>query len=478
LYLRGRKWADAVLVLTAALALAGLVGDFAVPSALNGSVTVRDGDAANMLESADAVMVEGDGLRQAQWQDLPARPLDWKAPQDAVLRLAFPRQLAFGRMFELMLQRGETTPARLQLRAENGQVLAEAGGTTAALTVRWLPPVAEAMVLEARLLDGAGKVLASGPVPLDVRAAEPLRVRGRFAAPSFDIRILNELLTGSNAVLDWQLTLGKSLTRSESAREAMPMPDLLVVDAAWVERLSEGARKTLLEEVGQGRPLLILGASAREPGFWSRTLQLELKAEADGVKLAGPLPLAAAPFNPVQGKGGAWSASADRVWTRNWRAGRITWLGVGDWHRYAISEPQALGVWWQGVLDQAGVRRDGGVRWQAAQDMPLPGERLALCALGAKENGVLQRRPDMADAACTAVWPQKAGWLELYGNKVYVFAPGDWPQWQRAQRRDATAAYAARTPVAALKGMAPLPAWPFGLLFAGAMLALWWRERR
>ena len=67
-------------------------------------------------------------------------------------------------------------------------------------------------------------------------------------------------------------------------------------------------------------------------------------------------------------------------------------------------------------------------------------------------------------------------------TKLYVFAPQDWPAWQSAQRRAATARYAARTPASpnantALDGWS-IPAWPFALLFAFAMLALWWREQR
>jgi hypothetical protein len=62
---------------------------------------------------------------------------------------------------------------------------------------------------------------------------------------------------------------------------------------------------------------------------------------------------------------------------------------------------------------------------------------------------------------------------------VYIYADSDWTLWQRAQRRDATARYAARTPVPVKDGAArSLPTWPFGVVFALAMLGLWWRERR
>jgi hypothetical protein len=50
------------------------------------------------------------------------------------------------------------------------------------------------------------------------------------------------------------------------------------------------------------------------------------------------------------------------------------------------------------------------------------------------------------------------------------------------QRRDATARYAGRTPVPPSTPQRPLSRWPFAVLFAVlfalAMLGLWWRERR
>lgn len=495
-YLWRRRWMEAALVLAAAAALAAIAADFSLPAAGRGSVTIEPGVSTADVAAAATVTVDGDGLRAAQWRDLPARPLRWTAPASDVLRLDFPRQLALGRIFTLTVRRAHPAAARLQLLAENGQVIAEASGSGADLSVQWLPPVAETLVLKARVLDAAGKLVAEGPLPFSVQAAPPLQVQGRFGAPSFDVRALNDLLANSNALLDWQVTLGKTVTRNETARAAVSAPDLVVADAAYVEHLNESARAALLAQVAQGTPLVILASNAADAGFWSRALQLPLKPQAEG-KLAGaPLAMALAPLNPAAKSAGAWSASDDRSWTRPWQKGRIVWLGVGDWHRYAISEPRALALWWQDVLDQAGVRRPEQVLWQAPEEMPLPGQRLELCAQGVQgdvdfpelgQHAAWQRRPDRADAACVAVWPKQPGWLHMHtqtqdkravDGAVYVFAAGDWPMWQRGQRRDATAHYAARTPVPQARTVSALPGWPFAILFMLAMLGLWWRERR
>ncbi|MGZ8339544.1 MAG: hypothetical protein ACXWU9_08180 [Telluria sp.] len=492
-YVVRKKWLDALLVAVAAAGLAGLVGEFSLPAAESKAVVIRDGVAPASIDYAGRVKVEGDGLRAAQWRDLPARPVAWTPPATETLRLDFPRQVSLGRMFALTVHRASAGPARLQLLAENDQVIAETSGSGKALTVQWLPPVVETLALKARLLDATGKVIAQGPVPFSVSETAPLQVQGRFGAPSFDARILNDLLTNSNAVVDWQVTLGKTVTRSETAREAMPNPGLLVVDAAYFERQPAAARNALLERVAEGMPLIVLASNASDPALWARTLQLSLKASAEKTT-AAPLAMPAAPFNPASGSAGAWNAVGDMVWARQWQKGRIVWLGVAEWHRYAISEPRALGLWWQQVLDKAGVQRLEDVHWLAPEEMPLAGQRLEVCAQGARGDAVFpglkqslawQKRPDRADASCVAVWPKEAGWLMVEGqgtkpsrHALYVYAKDDWPLWQKAQRREATARYAARTPVAPAPGSNPVPAWPFAALFTLAMLALWWRERR
>ncbi len=488
-YVRSKQWINAALVLLAGAALAALAAKPTLPASGSQVVSISSAAAIPHLTSASVIQLDGDGLRAGQWRDLPPRPLQWKAPATETLHLDFPRQLTLGRLFTLTILRQHAGAARLQLLAENDQVIAEASGSGADLSVQWLPPVAEAMVLKARLLDGSGKTLAEGPIPVVVRSAPPLQVLGRFSAPSFDAQSLNTLLSNSHAILDWQVTLGKALSRAETARADLVSPGLMVIDAAYFEGLHANARAALLAQVGQGVPLVVLGGSAGDATPWAATMQLPLTTQAEKT-VEGQITLTTAPFNPTLASG-PWQAAGKLLWTRQWQKGRIVWLGGSDWHRYAISEPQRLGLWWQNVLDVAGVQRLDTVVWQDPEEMPLQSQRLEICAHGVTGDlaaqGVeqklgWQRRSDKADAMCAALWPTKSGWLHLQNkagaNSVYVFADNDWPAWQRAQHRDATARYMTRTSQSIGPGTTPFPAWPFALVFALSMLCLWWRERR
>lgn len=485
-----RQWIDAALVAVAALALALVCVEITLPARPGATLAIDAKAPPHSLDGVIALALKGDGLRAAQWDDLPARPLSWDGGGKDGIELDFPHQLSLGRMFVLTAHRQAHTRARLQLVAENGWVLSEMAGE-GDLTVQWLPPVAERLVLRARLLDSRGNVIVEGPVPVNVNVPQPLRVQGRFGAPSFDLRALDALLANSDALLDWQIQLGKSVSRSETPAEAIGEPNLLLVDAAWFEHAAPAQRAALLAQAGRGAALLIIGANAADPAIWSRTLQLDLKPQPDNASEGAPLAMSVAPFNPAEH--GPWHKAGSLLWTRSWHAGRIGWLGAANWHRYAISEPLALGLWWQGTLDALGVARPQPVEWLDPEEMPLPGQRLEVCARGVKGSAVFprlrqtlawQRRPDRADASCVAVWPDKSGWLEVDSpdsgahNAIYVYAASEWPQWQAGQRRAATARYAARTPAPTTARPDMLPRWPFAILFMLAMLALWWRERR
>lgn len=516
LYLRRRRWLDAALAVVAGGALAAMLALPAgtAPAGAGGTLAltddVRELDATTVAEAA-RIELRGHGLFDAEWRDLPARPVAWQVPRGEALWLDFPRTVARGRSFALTVTRANGAgPWRLQLLAENGAVLDQASGSGGQLTVQWLPPLAERLVLRARLQDGAGKTLHEGPVPLVVTEPQPLQVVGRFGAASFDTRVLNELLTDSGAVLDWQTVLGAAVTRTETARTPVTSPNAAVIDAAWFERQGSAARAALLAQVAQGTPLIVLGGNAAAPAAWLGALGLRLapqsatteKEDIRHVTAGGTvLALAPASYNPPRDAGAAWQVAARDndgkpwLWQRPWQQGRIAWVGVADWHRHAIAAPRALAGWWQQVLDQGAQGSVLSLTWVQPDPLPLPGLRTELCAHGVKPGAPVmvsgqaplawQARTDRAGAACVALWPRQPGWLTARSGTaagaMYVYAAGDWPAWQAGLRQAATQRYIARPPAPIAKadsGTAGLPRWPAAVLLAVSLLALWWRERR
>lgn len=452
LYLRARRWPDAVLVMTAAAALAGLLGDFKRSAAPLGRLVVEPQAPLIDLRSAASIGLYGNGMSAARWRDLPARPLHWDMPRGDGLTLDFPRSVPPGAIFTLRAHIGVEGAARsgvrLQLVGAKGQLLAQSARGDAA--VHWRPATAGDLLLYARVLDARGRLLARGPVPLRVEAPAPLRVQGRFAAPSFDKRALRLLLESSHALLDWQVRLAPAVLRTDAPAVSLGDPDLIVTDARWLARAGAAQRKETFDHVRRGARLLVLEEDS-EPASLGKPAALTVEALG---------------------------------------AGRIGRLQEAGWHRHAVAAPAALSWWWQGIVDRLGVARAEPLVWREMEPMPVAGRRLEVCAYGAQGQvrfpqlgQVLawQRRPDRADAACVAVWPERAGWLRVQAGaqatRIYVYAPNDWPAWQAALDRAATRRYALRTPQPPQARMEPYPAWPFAAVFALAMLGLWWRER-
>jgi hypothetical protein len=530
---RKRRWMDAMLAGVAGAALAVALSDVRLPAAAAGPLAVsteagRFSEAdLRAIQSASSIVLSGDGVREAEWRDLPARPLQWKPAAADLLWLDFPRSMSLGRIFTLTVRRAPT-PAqwRLQLLAENQQVLADSGLTAAPqLSVQWLPPVAETMVLQARLLDKNGKTITQGPIPLQVKEALSLQIQGRFDAPSFDARTLNQLLSDGSAILDWNVTLGKAIARSETARAPLTAANAVFVDAAYVEHLNAAARAALLAQTGKGVPLVILGGNAADVGMWQREFGLPLRpqsptTEKEDMRQFGTITLPPAPLNPAE-KAASWSVLARDtkqqpwLWQRGVGQGRVVWIGVSDWHKYAISAPQPLALWWQSAMDLIALDGVQKTAWQMNDPLPVPGLRSEVCAQGVKAGTALAAegyaamtlytRADKADGVCAAVWPQRAGWVTFHADGVaepgteYVYAASDWPAWQKALRRDATAQYAARfvaPPVgrsadatatsadavtgdtSSVDGGSWVGTRVAGVLFALVLLALWWREQR
>ncbi|HEX8788179.1 MAG TPA: hypothetical protein VF793_18485, partial [Telluria sp.] len=100
-----RRWIDALLALIAGVALAGATGDFTLPGEAGGVLAVSASNPPKTLDGVRSLRLAGDGLRAAEWDDLPARPLAWTQPATPAIRLRFPRELALGRVFTLSVDR-------------------------------------------------------------------------------------------------------------------------------------------------------------------------------------------------------------------------------------------------------------------------------------------------------------------------------------------------------------------------------------
>ncbi|MEW5248581.1 hypothetical protein [Microbulbifer discodermiae] len=85
---------------------------------------------------------------------------------------------------------------------------------------------------------------------------------------------------------------------------------------------------------------------------------------------------------------------------------------------------------------------------------------------------------------CFAYWPRGAGWHHLKGTEsdfsFYVFAPGDWPWWQRDLAVSETAQMATAQLGAGSEtnsDLIPIPRQWIAALLMALLLLSWWRER-
>lgn len=364
------------------------------------------------LEHRAAIVMQGDGLRASQWRDVPARRLVWQVPQGRErIQLQAPSEVTLGREFELILQRPQLSSSAakktwsVQLLAENGQLLAQQSTIEPQLTLRWLPPIAERMELQLKVLDHGGRIIDRGPIPIEVKLHRPLHVSARFGSASFDISSLRQLLQTSEANLDWQTRMGQTVQHHLQARDGMAQANVMLVDAAYWENTSAQMRQQILQKIGQGTSLLILGANARQPQIWRESMGLELGPTASKASNQAGTPEVVFEWTQaslgmetkrlvmsataMQAKpNSTWSSlrlpevvrdDGDFIFGRTWKQGRIVWIGVSDWHRYLISAPETLKQWWQALLDQSLILAPSETQLRVRETMPIVGERISLC---------------------------------------------------------------------------------------------------
>lgn len=410
------------------------------------------------IQQSTSVVVQGDGLFANQWQDLPVKKIQWQQntiPLGETLQLDFPQQLAYGRVFQLDVVRRQAKGAwRVQLLAENQQVLAEQKASGEHISVNWLPPVAERMVLQAKVFNEADQLIDQGPIPIDFVTMPPLQIQGRFSAPSFDIQALNTVLVQSDAILDWQTQLGKGIARKENAKSEIEKPNLFIQDAAYFEQLKTSDRRQLLDQVATGASLIILGANAQQAPLWANVLELNLRkqrsqnqnpnqnigqqenqVDANEIMTSQGLHLSASTWSPINkdnNDNNIWQINSSPknkmsvqniTAQRNWQLGKIVWLAASNWHQSMISEPKNVKLWWQSIVDLSETKQEQ--IWQSTlsrfgQTMSIPEQPVQLCSQGLEQRNIqvlpeninlqMQEVANRAEAQCIAFWPKIAGW--------------------------------------------------------------------
>ncbi|UUZ56615.1 hypothetical protein LP419_16845 [Massilia sp. H-1] len=385
IYLLRRQWADAALVLIASAALGAMLAGFTMPGMPAKAARIDASGRAPHIGDAASVHLTGDGLRAAQWEDLPALVARLDA---AAGRRATPRLPAHDGAGPRVHAQGDAAQGRQPQAAAGGRKRQgdpeEAVSSGATLAVQWLPPVAETLVLKARLLDAARQNDRRRPGaarrarPAAAAGAGALRCtvfRYAHAQPAAgpkqcDTRLADHARQGRHA----QRSAARGHRACRSAGGGRGLPGTLA---------GATARASLLVQVVDGTPLLILGASANELSRLVAHAQART-ARAARIQTGGRTSGAGQCLGwlPAARNVGGWSAAADRIWTRPWDKGRITWLGVAEWHRYAITERARWACGGRTCSTPCGVRRPEPVSLIEPEQMPLPGQRLALCAYG------------------------------------------------------------------------------------------------
>ena len=176
-------------------------------------------------------------------------------------------------------------------------------------------------------------------------------------------------------------------------------------------------RQAILQAVSAGSSLMILGSNARQPAIWRDSLGLELRQNpvasqaTDAAELSFDLSLISPRIETttLSMSTTAWrqaqinqrwmpldmpfarATSANAIVARSYQQGRIVWFGLSDWHRYTISAPETLKLWWQLLLDQSLQNANEASAIEIKESMPMVGERLMFCVDA--ESGYTHLRP-------------------------------------------------------------------------------------
>ncbi|SDY38735.1 hypothetical protein [Hymenobacter psychrophilus] len=451
------------------------------------------------------------GFRQAAWEARPTLGETWTVSGSFAATRAGP----------LWLRLHAAGTVRDSVRLPTG---------SGSFQLRFTPRAAGRAVyaLEAR---GNNQPLAREPVPVEVRAPEPLRVLLLAAAPSFELRFLKNYLAGRQYAVALRTGLSRGLTQTEFLN--LPNPpalgsltpallarfDVVMTDAATLASFGGTEMAALRAAVANGTAGLLLLADAATlprqlPGGAAFSLQARSAAAAVTAQPlrwpeapAGTTALVPATLRPAGNLRPLISSGPDQqlvAAARRLGLGAVVVTTVTETFPWQLRGQSAeYGAYWSRLFGAARPPRPAALSIAPLSHWPHPNAPLELRTTGAATgplslsgpNGAAvaaARRPDanVPEWSTATYWPTAAGWHEARVGTArqwfYVYAPGQWrgpeqPQWQLA------AAQASALPMVALGGPTvagtTVPAretwprwWGYVLFVAGAGL-LWLEEK-
>ena len=473
------------------------------------------------------VHVLGQGLPPADQPFLGQVPVRWHPLAFRGVEAAWwPRQLVLGQALavEGRAHPGGTEPAWLHLRGAGAgpdSVRVPAGGGAFRLHLR---PRAAGLLLPTLVLRQAGRVLATEPVPVEVREAPQFPVLLLASAPGFEFKFLKNSLASTGRPVALRTPISKNLVQTEVVNQPAQALDHLtpallaryavaVADADALAALPAPESQALRAAVQAGRLGLVALAGARAlpaavPGRAAFTLQPAAAGaapatltwpDAPAAPLQAPLVAGLRPAPGVRplvlaGPGRALVAAAHRAGlgmvvvsvvpeTFRWVLQGAATGYAAYWSQLlaAAQPPAAPAATWQ--LATAWPRRAEPLALQlAAGRLPAPAEALLVRPLagGPAARLALTQDPRLPEWSTAPYWPASVGWHEVRGPgaatyRFFVFDSAAW----RGPAQAAPALAGRPQPVAAGRYATrePWPAgWSLGLFLLAAGF-LWLEEK-
>lgn len=457
--------------------------------------------AALAAHQGQRLLLFGHGWTEPVWQSLPSQTVVWTPAEVPDWQLEYVTLLQQGDALILTL-RAPAPVHHVQLLDSRGVPVTETVLQDGVAELRYRPASAGRFDWQLRARSSSGDLVRDIAVAFAVQQAPQLTIQGEFGAPSFEQRALREWWQQTGMQGEFVTRTGQQLQRRDRfnlAMDATLTPDIFVRDLRSWLAASRREQQQLLQQVGEGRSLLLLSDGSEQDEAMRRrlsdslALQWQALADAEQTLLIADTELLRSAWLPQADHN--WQTLHDRaILQRNWQHGRILWLGIGNSHRLWQRARPLYAEWWQRSLPLPGAQQP---RWQTPAE-GLVHQPAALClndavaADGVAVSSLQLQNPSgqsqTVALVATAVPGRICGWFRPAETGWYrITAPvnAEWrvraapslPEQQWHQAQAATRMHTQTQPSLLPERQQSLPPWPFVTVAVLLLAVLWWRER-